>query len=349
VTDGVWRWTKPFSISKEGTQSIEVYIGRHTALVHIHVANIGGLQRKVTLTGNWTFSSALPFPLHLSLISTLDQGDRETPFEPRETLLLPPKLSLPSVVVPESQLSGVRVRSPQSNDWSEVYPIHSTTDEWSKPQLLTEIEYSSGHRVNLWYNIKPLHTSRKESVGSQITFSPLFAICNHLPFDLTMVATETNSSGSAPTPLPECVLSGEGERTVLCGLHASTWYHLSFRRSGCEAVSEPTVSLSTFLLVHLPFSEQEVGEKQDEEKKLRDWPYDDDDDEAQFGLSGVTLGNSMKVMLPSVAGSQSCLHAVLERDPFNTITLHLLPDVLVINRSPITLQLLTETQIHSKS
>ena len=50
----------------------------------------------------------------------------------------------------------------------------------------------------------------------------------------------------------------------------------------------------------------------------------------------------MKVMLPSVAGSQSCLHAVLERDPFNTITLHLLPDVLVINRSPVTLQLLTE-------
>ena len=51
--------------------------------------------------------------------------------------------------------------------------------------------------------------------------------------------------------------------------------------SGCEAVSEPTVSLSTFLLVHLPFSEQEVGGKQDEEKKLRDWPYDDADDEAQ--------------------------------------------------------------------
>ena len=97
---------------------------------------------QVTLTGNWTFSSALPFPLHLSLISTLDQDttdDRETPFEPRETLLLPPRLSLPSVVVPESQLSGVRVRSPQSNGWSEVYPIHSTTDEWSKPQLLTEV------------------------------------------------------------------------------------------------------------------------------------------------------------------------------------------------------------------
>ena len=142
---------------------------------------------------------------------------------------------------------------------------------------------------------------------SQITFSPLFAICNHLPFDLTMVATETNASGSAPTPLPECVLSGEGERTILCGLQASTWYHLSFKQrysynhsyttegistvgflrgcveeitvffclySGCEAVSEPTVSLSTFLLVHLPFSKQEL---KDEEKELSNWPYDDDE------------------------------------------------------------------------
>ena len=69
----------------------------------------------------------------------------------------------------------------------------------------------------------------------------------------------------------------------------------------------------------------------------------------RFGQSGVTLGNSMKVMLPSVAGSQSCLHAVLERDPFNTIALHLLPDVLVINRSPVTLQLLTSVTENTDS
>ena len=50
----------------------------------------------------------------------------------------------------------------------------------------------------------------------------------------------------------------------------------------------------------------------------------------------------MKLMLPSNNGSCCCLHAVLERDPFNTITLHLLPDVLVINRSPISLELLTK-------
>lgn len=97
---------------------------------------------QVTLTGNWTFASSLPFPLHLSLASTPDQdsaSDRDTPYELQETLLLPPKSSLPSIVVPESQLSGVRIRSAQSSSWSEVYPIHSTTDDWSKPQLLTEV------------------------------------------------------------------------------------------------------------------------------------------------------------------------------------------------------------------
>ena len=54
------------------------------------------------------------------------------------------------------------------------------------------------------------------------------------------------------------------------------------------------------------------------------------------------MSTSLKVLLPLVDGSRGCLHAVLERDPFNTITLHLQPDVLIINRSSITLQLLTK-------
>ena len=47
VSEGVWRWTKPFTITHEGTQSVEVFIGRHTALVSVCVANIGGLQKQV--------------------------------------------------------------------------------------------------------------------------------------------------------------------------------------------------------------------------------------------------------------------------------------------------------------
>ena len=47
MTDGVWRWTKPFSITSVGSQSVDVYIGTHTALVNVTVINIGGLQKQV--------------------------------------------------------------------------------------------------------------------------------------------------------------------------------------------------------------------------------------------------------------------------------------------------------------
>jgi hypothetical protein len=200
------------------------------------------------------------------------------------------------------------------------------------------MEYCSGQRVNLWYNIKPMHTTNKNPFGSKITFSPLFAICNHLPFDLTMVATETNPTGPAPISLPECVLGGEGERTILCGLQASTWYHLSFRQSGSVSVSEPTVSLSTFLLVHLPFST--VSEEQGEHGE-KQWPYEDED--TQAGPSAASMTSSVRLMLPLEDGSRCSLHAVLERDPVNTISLHLQPDVLLVNRCPITVQAVTRS------
>ena len=53
-----------------------------------------------------------------------------------------------------------------------------------------------------------------------------------------------------------------------------------FPFSGCETVSEPTVSLSTFLLVHLPFSaasDLKGREGGDREKGLRKWPYEDEE------------------------------------------------------------------------
>ena len=58
VTDGEWRWTKPFSIAEDGSRNVEVYIGRHTAVVNVCVTNIGGLQKKVRkLTYFYFFSS----------------------------------------------------------------------------------------------------------------------------------------------------------------------------------------------------------------------------------------------------------------------------------------------------
>ena len=122
--------------------STHVYIHN----VHVSLFVYGNLTSssvcQVTLTGSWKFFSTLPFPLHLSLVTTRDTettDNEEDDDSILETFVLPPKLSLPSLVVPAGCLSGVRVKSPHSVMWSDVYPIHSATDEWSKPQLLTEV------------------------------------------------------------------------------------------------------------------------------------------------------------------------------------------------------------------
>ena len=46
---------------------------------------------------------------------------------------------------------------------------------------------------------------------------------------------------------------------------------------GGGGLSEPPVSLSTFLLVHLPFSTQ--AKHQEQQQLQQKWPYEDDDSE----------------------------------------------------------------------
>ena len=56
------------------------------------------------------------------------------------------------------------------------------------------------------------------------------------------------------------------------------------------------------------------------------------------------MATSIEVKLPLDNGACCSLHAILERNPTNTITLHLQPDVMVVNRSPIPVQLLTRSR-----
>ena len=56
------------------------------------------------------------------------------------------------------------------------------------------------------------------------------------------------------------------------------------------------------------------------------------------------MSSSIRVMLPLDDGSCCSLHAILERNPTNTVTLHLLPDVLLVNRCPVPIRVLTRLQ-----
>ena len=50
VTDGVWRWTKPFDISTTGVQEIQLFVGINTAALYVHVTDLGGLQKQASIT-----------------------------------------------------------------------------------------------------------------------------------------------------------------------------------------------------------------------------------------------------------------------------------------------------------
>ena len=50
VSDGVWRWTKPFDISTTGVQEIQLFVGINTATLYVHVTELGGLQKQASIT-----------------------------------------------------------------------------------------------------------------------------------------------------------------------------------------------------------------------------------------------------------------------------------------------------------
>ncbi len=170
VVSGEWRWSRPFSIDSCGLKAVQVYVGTFPATLHVRVSDIGGLQKMVTLYGGWQFSSLLPFPLEVQVVGCdLPSPHHQPPSLP--TLTLPPSPSsgegahVPSVLAADSHIGGVRVRKIEEEGegvWSRVYPMTSTTHEWSKPQLLAELNTTSGKIVHFWFNVRPVEACRQQ-------------------------------------------------------------------------------------------------------------------------------------------------------------------------------------------
>ena len=63
--------------------------------------------------------------------------------------------------------------------------------------------------------------------------------------------------------------------------------------------------------------------------------------------SGKGVTTSIEVKLPLDNGACCSLHAILERNPTNTITLHLQPNAMIVNRCPVPLQVLTRSHVNT--
>ena len=93
----------------------------------------------MTFVGGLKFSSLLPFPLSLRLMSqpaVLDSDPQQSQQYFEYNLPAYGDGELPSLTIPEA--TGVQARQAGQTRWSLVLPIGSHRKGWSRPQLLTE-------------------------------------------------------------------------------------------------------------------------------------------------------------------------------------------------------------------
>lgn len=177
VVGGQWRWSRPFSIDGCGLKVVQLYVGTHAATLHVRVADIGGLQKMVTLIGGWQFSSLLPFPLEVQVVGC-DVHNPPPQYRPPSLpkITLPPSggdVHTPSLLAADSHVAGVKMRMVEEGGegvWSNVYPLTSTTHGgWNKPQLLAEVSSMSGQTIHFWFNIRPMELIQQQpSRGSMV-------------------------------------------------------------------------------------------------------------------------------------------------------------------------------------
>lgn len=92
-------------------------------------------SHQVTFVGGLKFSSLLPFPLCLRLVSQPAALDSEQQ-SPEYHLPAYGNGELPFLTIAEA--TGVQARQTGQTKWSLVLPIGSHRKGWSRPQLITE-------------------------------------------------------------------------------------------------------------------------------------------------------------------------------------------------------------------
>jgi hypothetical protein len=339
-----WRWSKSFSLIKEGTQHVELPTdNRQVASVFIKVSKISGCQRLITFCGNWILSSQLPINLQFKLETVLSPSSVFKPTD-RDISgdlmgLFPTHTTLPSCLAPDGRFAAVYfagVKVEDGETWSQPMPLALSKDKWAKPHLLIEIPISSGDKLQCWYSVTCVD---EESTYSpiQITLAPLFSVRCYLPFDVEMklVCLDTQQTLEVPAQGFGCV-------TELLGLSVDTEYSLSLLSdelgvSLANMGKEPVI-LSTKLLGRLPLLKNFSTHEKNKENFQDEYNW-------VISLEGTFEGDfvpePLHTFVPTVKGTVSPevpngpLLVSLSGTMVGTVVVDIKPQYLLVNRLPV--------------
>lgn len=177
----MWRWTKPFAIDAVGIQTIPLHIGSYVTTLFVEVMSLGGLQRVVTFRGSWMFTSYLPCPVEVGLVTSvqLDQQEEEGFEEIRgwgsgfgadddQSAVIPSYSSLPSMLTAEDKFAGIKFRSLSVVQWSKSFPLSSRSQVWNKPHLLVDMPCSNDSIMHCWFNLEPVYSDRSQPSPTKV-------------------------------------------------------------------------------------------------------------------------------------------------------------------------------------
>ena len=180
VNEGMWRWTKPFGIDAVGIQTVPLHVSSCVTNLFVEITSLGGLQRVITFRGSWMFTSYLPCPVEVGLVTSvqLDQEEEELEeirgwgsgyaADDDQSAVIPSCSTLPSMLAAEDKFAGIKFRSLSVAHWSRSFPLSSRSQLWNKPRLLVDMPCSNNSIMHCWFNLEPVYSDRSQPTPTKV-------------------------------------------------------------------------------------------------------------------------------------------------------------------------------------
>jgi len=176
----MWRWTKPFPIDTVGIQAVPLHIGSYVTTLFVEITLLGGLQRVVTFRGSWMFTSYLPCPVEVGLVTSVELDQEEEELEEirgwglgygvddDQSAVIPSCSTLPSMLAAEDKFAGIKFRLLSMAQWSKSFPLSSRSQVWNKPRLLVDMPCNNESVMHCWFNLEPVYSDRSQPSPTKV-------------------------------------------------------------------------------------------------------------------------------------------------------------------------------------
>ncbi|CAH1247692.1 VPS13B [Branchiostoma lanceolatum] len=242
---GNWRWSEPFNIDTPGAFVRTIQHQGHTTSLIVKVQPITPLQKKITFCGRQVFTNHLSKDLQLEIV----QVRKSQPALPRDlTCDLPARTTLPSFVLEDDMIRGVRLRAQgEFTVWSGEVDVGSTKQkETSHVQISCE-DGSVLQVLCTVYNLQPStpqHMPAWALPGQRvIVLSPVFVVRSWIPGPLLM-NLETRNLGERH----QYQVMGKGKGHDLYNIEPELSHHVTFQFGKNGEPSSPTIRLNSELI-----------------------------------------------------------------------------------------------------